>query len=157
MAVDRLWQIATDEFARAVESVTSLSTFALDEFVRTWQCSYFRFVRSPRTDFPSIVDFAAMAIATTLQPSRNIVEWARDVLFHPIFPERQLHLLQTVQNDCRGKDEGERIAPDWLRFDGDIIDAFDFYGRSGPLFDSAVHQIYRTETSYYYLCANHES
>ena len=55
MAVDRLWHIETDEFARIVESIPVAVQFDFDETVNTWQCSYFRFVRAPLTAFESLV------------------------------------------------------------------------------------------------------
>lgn len=157
MTSDRLWHIATDEFARAVESITTPATFALDKTVRTWQCSYFRFVRSPLKAFASLVDFAAMAAFTTTDPRRPVIEWAREVLITPLLPEHQHSMIEIAREDCEHKDEGERTAPDWLRFDGDLIDGFQFLDRGGPLCDIAEHEVYRTATSYYYLCLNRES
>ena len=157
MAADRLWTISTEEFAEAVASITEPMPFARDEFLRTWQCSWFRFVRAPIASFESLVRFAAMAIFTTDTPLRDPSDWARDVNITPIFPERQRSLIDAVRGDCLNKDEGERVVPDWLEIDGDIIDAFDLVGRGGPLIDMADHAIYRTADSYYYLGLNWES
>lgn len=157
MSTDRLWRISNDEFAAAVESINAPQKFARDEFVWTWQASYFRFVHAPLTAFPSLVDFAAMAVFTTPNPSRPPLDWAREVFISVVFPDRQSDMIETARADCRRKDEGERKVPAWLEFDGEIIDAFRLAHRGTPLCDLAEHEIYRTSRSFYYLCVNWES
>ena len=157
MYEDRLWHINTTEFATAVESTVAPVAFDLDETVDTWQASYFRFVRSPITTFPSLIDFAAMAIYTTLSPDRTILDWARSVAIFPVMPENYLDMIEGARSDCEFEGSNCKSIPDWLKFDGDLIDVFELFDRGGWLLYCAEHQIYRTTSSYYYICLSRQS
>ena len=66
-------------------------------------------------------------------------------------------MIQAARDDCEQSDSECQSIPGWLNFDGDVIDAFELCDRGGPLCDIAEHAIYRTASSYFYICVNRES
>ncbi len=157
MNVERTWLIDTNDFVREVEAIDHARPLLLDDHVRTWQLSYFRFAVGSPAEYRGIPAFVAMVAFRTNDIRLPIVEWARGVHFFVLSPERALQALGGARDDAKAVGIS---APKWLRIEGDIIDAFELDQRGGTLWEGlgpTSITVYRTTTAYYYLEVHHES